>query len=76
MGIGNTILKTGGASGGNIFNNGGTITSAGYNLSNDDGGGYLNGPGDQINTDPLLGPLQNNGWTNANSRVDAGQPRD
>jgi len=30
-------------------------------LSSDDGGGYLNGPGDQINTDPLLGPLQNNG---------------
>jgi hypothetical protein len=59
--IGNTILNTAEAPGENIFNNGGTITSAGYNLSNDDGGGYLNGPGDQINTDPLLGPLQNNG---------------
>lgn len=38
-----------------------TIQSFGYNLSNDDGGGYLTGPGDQINTDPLLGPLQDNG---------------
>ena len=61
--IGNTILNTAGAFGENIFNNGGTITSAGYNLSNDDGGGYLNGPGDQTNTDPLLGPLQGNGGT-------------
>ena len=59
--IGNTILNTAGAFGENVFNNGGAITSAGYNLSNDDGGGYLNGPGDQINTDPLLGPLQDNG---------------
>jgi hypothetical protein len=41
--IENTILNTGGAPGANIFNNGGTITSVGYNLSNDDGGGYLNG---------------------------------
>ena len=39
----------------------GTVTSYGYNVSSDDGGGYLNGPGDQINTDPLLGPLQDNG---------------
>jgi hypothetical protein len=58
--ISNTILNAG-ASGENIFNNGGTITSHGYNLSSDDGAGYLTGPGDQINTDPLLGPLQDNG---------------
>src|SRR4029077_11837189 len=50
-----------GASGQNFFNNGGMITSHGYNLSDDNGGGYLSEPGDQINTDPLLGPLQNNG---------------
>src|SRR5205823_3938560 len=31
------------------------------NLSNDDGGGFLNATGDQINTNPMLGPLQNNG---------------
>src|SRR5437764_1043208 len=39
----------------------GTVTSLGYNLSSDDGGGFLTGPGDQINTDPLLGPFQDNG---------------
>jgi len=39
----------------------GAISSYGYNLSSDDGSGYLIGLGDQINTDPLLGPLQDNG---------------
>src|SRR4029077_6237493 len=37
------------------------VTSNGYNISSDDGAGYLNGPGDQINTEPMLGPLQDNG---------------
>jgi len=55
------IILTAGASGENIFNESGSVTSLGYNLSSDDGGGYLTGPGDQINTDPLLGPLQDNG---------------
>ncbi len=58
--ISNTVFNAG-VSGENIFNNDGTITSLGYNLSSDDAGGYLTGPGDQINTDPLLGPLQDNG---------------
>ena len=65
----------------NIFNNGDTVTSAGYNVSNDDGGGYLNGLGDQINTDPLLGPLQNNGGPTliyallpGSPAIDAGDP--
>ena len=78
--ISNTILKAG-ASGENIFNDGGTVTSLGYNLSSDDGGGYLTGPGDQINTDPLLGPLQDNGGptlTHAllpgSPAIDAGDP--
>src|SRR5947207_9695137 len=57
--IGDSVLKAG-ASGVNIANDGGTVTSLGYNLSSDDGGGFLTGPGDQINTDPLLDPLQNN----------------
>jgi len=39
----------------------GNVTSHGYNLSSDDGGGYLTGPGDQINTAPMIGPLQDNG---------------
>ncbi len=58
--IGSTILNAG-ASGVNIFNDSGTVTSLGYNLSSDDGGGLISGTGDQINTDPKLGPLQDNG---------------
>jgi hypothetical protein len=58
--LSNTILNMG-SSGENIFNNGGTVTSHGHNLSSDNGGGYLTATGDQINTDPLLGPLQDNG---------------
>jgi len=30
-------------------------------LSSDDGGGFLTAIGDRINTDPRLGPLQDNG---------------
>ena len=41
--IGDTVLKAGKA-GGNIFNDGGTVISRGYNLSSDDGGGYLTVP--------------------------------
>lgn len=65
----------------NIVNVGTTVTSHGYNISSDDGGGFLAGPGDQINTDPLLGPLQNNGGptqTHAllpgSPAIDAGDP--
>lgn len=58
--IEDSVLKAGEA-GGTILNNGGVVTSLGYNLASDNGGGALNGPGDQINTDPMLGPLQDNG---------------
>jgi hypothetical protein len=59
--IGNTILNAG-ASGANITNfNSGTVTSRGYNLSSDDAGGLLTGTADQVNTNPQLGPLQDNG---------------
>src|SRR6266446_8443134 len=78
--IGNTILNSG-ATGGTLFNDGGTVTSHGFNLSSDDAGGNLNGPGDQINTDPLLGPLQDNGgptFTHAllpgSPAIDTGDP--
>ena len=40
LSIGGTVLNAGG-SGANIFNNSGTVTSLGYNLSSDDGGGFL-----------------------------------
>ncbi len=64
----NTILKTG-AIGENFINSSGSITSLGHNLCNDAAGGlsgtgpggYLTGVGDMRQTDPLLGPLQNNG---------------
>jgi hypothetical protein len=78
--FGNTILKAG-TSGVNIFNNGGSLITHGYNVSSDNGGGFLNGPGDQINTDPMLGPLQDNGgptFTHAllpgSPAIDAGDP--
>jgi hypothetical protein len=76
----NTIFNAG-ASGENIFNAGGIVTSDGYNISSDGGGGLLNGPGDQINTNPLLSPLQDNGGrtlTHAllpgSPAIDAGNP--
>ena len=60
LNIGNTILEQG-ANGANISNNGsGTVNSQGYNLSNDSGSGFLTGTGDQVNKDPMLGPLQDN----------------
>jgi hypothetical protein len=58
--LSNTVLKIG-PSGHSIIRLVGQVKSLGYSLSSDDGGGYLNGPGDQINTDPMLGPLQDNG---------------
>lgn len=80
LAVGNTILSAG-SSGVNISNLSATVTSLGYNLSDDDGGGLLNQPGDQINTDPLLGPLQDNGgptFTHAllpgSPAIDAGDP--
>lgn len=79
--IGDTILKRG-DSGENIYSNGdGIVISLGYNLSSDEGGAILTGPGDQINTDPMLGPLQDNGgptFTHAllpgSPAIDAGDP--
>jgi hypothetical protein len=77
--IGDTILNAG-SSGENIFNDG-RATSLGYNLSSDNGGGVLTGTGDQINTDPMLGPLQDNGgptFTHAllpgSPAIDTGDP--
>ncbi len=70
--IGDAILNRG-ASGANIANFG-TVTSLGYNLSSDDGGGVLTGPGDQINIDPLLGPLQDNGGPTFTHELLSGSP--
>ena len=57
--IGNRILNTGGA--GANFGGAIAVVSVGYNVSSDSGGGFLIATGDQINTDPMLGPLQDNG---------------
>ena len=74
--IGNTILNANASE-----NIDGSVTSHGYNISSDDGGGHLNGPGDQINTDPLLGPLRNHGGPTlthmpmrGSPAIDAGDP--
>jgi len=75
--IGNTILNANAS--GNI---GGTVTSRGYNVCSDDADGLLNGPGDQINTNPLLGPLRDHGGPTlthmpmrGSPAIDAGDPR-
>ena len=57
--IGSTIFQQG-ASGANLFAPP-IVTSLGYNLSSDNGSGFLTGPSDKLNTVPLLGSLQNNG---------------
>jgi hypothetical protein len=61
--IGDTILFpwSNAFTGDSITDNSGVVNSLGYNLSIDDGGGFLTATGDQINTDPMLGPLRDNG---------------
>src|SRR5947209_9358190 len=72
--IGNTVLKAA-VSGVNLdIGKLATVTSHGYNVCSDNGGGFLNGPGDQINTDPLLGPLQDNGGSTFTHELLTGSP--
>jgi hypothetical protein len=67
--IANSIINAGGSGENLVAYEDGTVTSQGYNLSSDAAGGdagtgpggLLNGPGDIRNTNPMLGPLQNNG---------------
>jgi hypothetical protein len=58
--IGSTIISTT-SPGSTISSGSSTVISLGYNLSSDDGGAVLTNGTDRINTDPLLGPLQDNG---------------
>jgi hypothetical protein len=67
--IGSTILNATA-----LKNDGGTIQSLGYNLSSDNGGGFLIGTGDQTNTNPLLGPLQLNGGQTPTHALLSGSP--
>lgn len=73
--IGSTILNAGTA-GEDFFNPNtpGTITSLGYNLSSDAGSGFLTATGDQVNTDPMLGPLQDNGGPTLTHALSADSP--
>lgn len=71
--IGDTILSRG-APGENIYSFYGIIVSAGYNLSSDSGSGFLIATGDQINTDPKLGPLLGNGGLTPTHALRAGSP--
>jgi len=65
----NTIVADN-SSGGNCS---GTVTSKGYNLSTD-GSCNFTSAGDWNNTDPLLGPLQNNGGPTATMALSSGSP--
>jgi len=71
--IGNTILEAG-LNGPSLANSSGSVFSLGYNLSSDDGGGFLTATGDQINTDPMLGPLQDNGGPTLTHALLLGSP--
>jgi hypothetical protein len=51
----------------------GTMISNGYNLSSD-GSCNLSGPGDLNNTDPMIGPLQNNGGPTQTMALPSGSP--
>src|SRR6266478_920823 len=81
MVLGNTILNAG-TQGENIVNLGtGIVTSFGYNMSSDPGGGSLYAVGDRINTNPQLNFLADNGgptFTHAllpgSPAIDAGDP--
>lgn len=53
---------------------GGSFVSHGHNLSTDNASGFLTGPGDLINTSPLLGPLQDNGGPTQTMAILPGSP--
>jgi hypothetical protein len=70
----NTIFEVGPGGHSIVSDGSSTVQSFGYNLSSDDGGGYLTGPGDQINVNPLLGPLQDNGGPTFTHELLPGSP--
>jgi CSLREA domain-containing protein len=74
--LGHSILSNSGGNFDNLSSNGGTatITSAGYNLSNDGSGGFLSGTGDILNANPNLGALANNGGPTATHALLASSP--
>jgi hypothetical protein len=71
--IGDTLFNAGGTFP-NITNGASTVISDGYNLSSDNGGGFLTATGDQTNKNPMLGPLQNNGGPTMTHALLPGSP--
>lgn len=69
----NTILNASGM-GGSINNISATVISHGYNLCSDNGGGFLTAGGDQLNANPQLDPLQDNGGATFTRRLVTGSP--
>jgi hypothetical protein len=67
--IGYTILKQG--QGANLN---GKVISLGFNVSSDNGAGFLTGTGDLVNRDPRLGPLADNGGPTLTHLPQAGSP--
>jgi CSLREA domain-containing protein len=53
---------------------GATITSAGYNLADDGGGGLLTNTGDTLNANPMLDALLNNGGATPTFALLSGSP--
>jgi hypothetical protein len=70
----NTIISGDGSRPNLFVGAGGTFISQGYNLSSDDGSGFLTGDGDFTNTDPMLGPLRDNGGPTKTMALLAGSP--
>jgi uncharacterized repeat protein (TIGR01451 family)/CSLREA domain-containing protein len=68
----NTIV-TGSEADGNCFNSEGTINSLGHNLDSGNTCGFA-ATGDITSTNPLLGPLGNNGGPTPTHALDAGSP--
>jgi parallel beta-helix repeat protein len=58
---------------GNCFYSGGFVTSSGNNLEDDNTCGF-NNVGDKVNTNPLLGPLANNGGPTLTQALLSGSP--
>jgi hypothetical protein len=68
----NNIFATN--SGANLFNIGTSMSSLGYNVSSDNGGGALTATGDKTNTNPLLAPLASNGGPTQTHALLPGSP--
>jgi uncharacterized repeat protein (TIGR01451 family) len=74
--VDNSIVTAGVGTNGNPDNCFGTVVSGGYNLFDDNGSscGTVAGDHDLINSNPVLGPLQNNGGPTSTEALQKGSP--